>query len=123
MLQSVSNASFGMQGELIVAEHLKKQGFIIREMNYRKRYGEIDIIAATKDLVVFVEVKTRSREYVDNSVLVPRSKQKKIAMVAKEYIARSGIITAVFRFDVAFIVMNADRVSLCYIDNAFVDEE
>ena len=56
------NKVTGNQGELIVAHYLKQQGFKIREMNYRKPWGEIDVIAQKDKIVHFVEVKTVSYE-------------------------------------------------------------
>jgi putative endonuclease len=47
-------------GEDAACEFLKKKGYKILERNFRKGYGEIDIIAIFKNILVFVEVKTRS---------------------------------------------------------------
>lgn len=47
-------------GEELAKNYLKKLGYKIIETNFRKGYGEIDIIAIDKDTLVFVEVKTRS---------------------------------------------------------------
>lgn len=47
-------------GEDKACEFLKKLGFKILERNYRKTYGEIDIIAIDKDVLAFIEVKTRT---------------------------------------------------------------
>ena len=47
-------------GEDKACEFLKKIGFKIIERNFRKGYGEIDIIAINKNTLVFVEVKTRT---------------------------------------------------------------
>ncbi len=49
-------------GENAAAEFLKKKGYVILERNFRKGYGEIDIIAVKKGTLVFVEVKTRSSD-------------------------------------------------------------
>ena len=54
------NKVTGNQGELLTAHYLKKQGFEIIDMNYRKPWGEIDIIAKKNEIVHFVEVKTVS---------------------------------------------------------------
>ena len=43
-------------GEDKACEYLKKLGFKILERNYRKTYGEIDIIALDKDVLAFIEV-------------------------------------------------------------------
>lgn len=48
------------KGEDLASEYLRKRGYKIIERNFRKDYGEIDIIAIFKDILVFVEVKTRA---------------------------------------------------------------
>ena len=47
-------------GEDLATEYLKKKGYTIIERNFRKGYGEIDIIATKNKTLVFVEVKTRT---------------------------------------------------------------
>lgn len=47
-------------GEDLACEFLIKKGYKILERNFRKGYGEIDIIALDKNVLVFIEVKTRS---------------------------------------------------------------
>jgi putative endonuclease len=49
----------GALGERLAAEHLERRGFEIVARNYRTRYGELDVIAASADALVFCEVKTR----------------------------------------------------------------
>lgn len=57
-----------VKGEDIAVEFLKKNNYSILERNFRKQYGEIDIIALDKsegkgnEILVFVEVKTRSSQ-------------------------------------------------------------
>lgn len=50
----------GIKGEEAAASYLRKKGYQILQRNFKARYGEIDIIAIDKDVLVFVEVKTRS---------------------------------------------------------------
>lgn len=109
----------GQQGEDLVARSLEQQGFVIEQRNYRKPYGEIDIIARKKNLIVFVEVKRRIHAYFHLEELVTPSKQRKIIMVAKEYIAKNQLIEHDFRFDIAVI----DGNELTYIENAFNEGE
>jgi len=47
-------------GEDAACNFLLKKGYKILERNFRKGYGEIDIIATHKGVLVFIEVKTRS---------------------------------------------------------------
>lgn len=58
----------GKIGEQVVVNHLKRKGYVICETNYRKKWGEIDIIAAKEDIVHFIEVKTVSHETVPSHV-------------------------------------------------------
>jgi putative endonuclease len=109
----------GQQGESLVAHSLEQQGFHIEERNYRKQYGEIDIIARKGTLVVFVEVKSRAHAYFPLEELVTPSKQRKIILVAKAYIASQQLIDLDFRFDIAVIEGN----KVTYIENAFTEGE
>jgi len=107
----------GVEGELMVARSLERQGFTIKEKNYRKPYGEIDVIAKKKNLLIFVEVKRRKNQGFDLSQLITLSKQKKIIRVAQEYIARHNYDETYCRFDIALI----DGEKLNYIPDAFTE--
>jgi putative endonuclease len=122
MMPKKNTAEFGFAGEQATADLLTKQGFVIKDRNYRKQYGEIDIIAAKPGLLVFVEVKARRTEYFDSTDLITHSKQQKIVRVAKEYIFRNKIDDVICRFDVALVIEKQGQPSICYIPNAFVDE-
>jgi len=53
----------GQRGEDRAARYLQQRGYTILERNIRLGRGEIDIVAQTGDLIVFVEVKAhQSRE-------------------------------------------------------------
>lgn len=54
--------AIGRLGEEIASEFLSRKGFTVIERNYRKPWGEIDIIAEKGGLVRFVEVKSVSCE-------------------------------------------------------------
>lgn len=51
--------SIGFLGESKAASYLASQGYKILERNFKKRYGELDIVAIDGKTLVFVEVKTR----------------------------------------------------------------
>lgn len=55
----------GSLGENVAASYLKHRGFTIVEMNYWRKWGELDIIAKKDDKIHFVEVKTVSYETKD----------------------------------------------------------
>lgn len=52
----------GAIGEGIAAKWLENKGFFIIDRNYRRKWGELDIIAKKDDTIHFVEVKTVSRK-------------------------------------------------------------
>jgi len=52
----------GAYGEQIAVRYLKKKGFTVLEVNYLKKWGEIDIVARETNKICFVEVKTVSYE-------------------------------------------------------------
>ncbi len=61
-MQVSDTKSIGNLGESIAVRFLQRKGFVIIERNYRKPWGEIDIIAEKAGVVRFVEVKAVSRE-------------------------------------------------------------
>lgn len=53
----------GALGEEVACEYLAGKGYTIVERNFRRPYGELDIVArATGGLLVIIEVKTVSHE-------------------------------------------------------------
>lgn len=120
----MATLTFGHQSELLVADHLRHQGFKILELNYKKFFGEIDIIAQKKDLIVFVEVKARRNSQISMHELVRPSKQHKIIMVAQSYIGLHNLHDKVCRFDVALLhIIESKQPELTYIPNAFCQGE
>lgn len=53
------NKSTGKIGEDLAADLLIKKGYQILDRNWGNKWGEIDIIARDKDIIVFAEVKTK----------------------------------------------------------------
>jgi len=51
----------GEIGENIACKFLVKQGFLIKDRNYTKKWGEIDIVAEKQNKIYFIEVKSVSR--------------------------------------------------------------
>jgi len=108
----------GQAGELCVARYLEERDFTIIEMNFQIRAGEIDIIARKDDLLVCVEVKTRTHTTVPLGLLVSRSKQLKIIKTAQYFIQQMHMHDVAVRFDVAFVV-GGDKKEITYIPRAF----
>ena len=56
------NTKTGQLGESLARKYLERKGYRILEQNYRTRYAEIDLVARKKDVLVFVEVRTKVGE-------------------------------------------------------------
>ncbi|ADD69173.1 protein of unknown function UPF0102 [Denitrovibrio acetiphilus DSM 12809] len=105
---------FGKKGEKKAACFLEKQGYAIVEMNYRCKFGEIDIIAEKNGVLIFVEVKTRSTDKFGLGYeSVTLSKQQKLFKTAQHYMVENGEMPA--QFD----VISIDGDTLTHIPNAF----
>lgn len=117
----------GRIGEDLVADFLRKKGYLIVRRNYYSRYGEIDIVAEKGEYILFVEVKTREKDSpVTPQGAVSRRKKKRIVLTAKDYMAKTFFDRTV-RFDVAEVEYEIDpngefKASLNYILNAFSEE-
>ena len=104
----------GDKGEAYAAKYLKKHKYKIIARNYKKPYGEIDIIAENKEVIAFVEVKTRKENSLTQPVdAVNRKKQM--------YMYENNIDKEC-RFDVCEVFVNSDNLKLVginYIEDAF----
>ncbi|MEN7343684.1 MAG: YraN family protein [Pseudomonadota bacterium] len=92
----------GEQWETIAGNALRQQGLKIRERNFSCRLGEIDIIAESRDTLVFVEVRYRThRAFGDAATSVTLHKRQRIIRAAKFYLANNpSLANRLMRFDV-----------------------
>ncbi|MBL4903212.1 MAG: YraN family protein [Desulfocapsa sp.] len=105
---SKSRIKLGAQGEDLAVDYLKKKGLTIRVRNYRKKTGEIDIIAQDGQCLVFIEVKTRkSLRFGQPYESVTLTKQAQISRVALDYITRNKLHDQPIRFDVISILLQS----------------
>jgi putative endonuclease len=82
-----NNSKLGTEGERLAAEYLSGKGYAILETNFRAGKSEIDIIARDGDILVFVEVKLRSRtDYGLPEEWVDDRKIEKVLEGAEEYL-------------------------------------
>ena len=82
------NNIVGAWGESLAGEYLRKKRYKIVAVNYRTRYGEIDLIVANKVNLVFVEVKLRkSADFARAAEFVDFKKQQKLRITAKIYLS------------------------------------
>ena len=99
------NKLVGNSGEDRAVEALKNNGYRIVKRNFKNNLGEIDVIAYDKDILVFIEVKTRTSDVFG----LPREavnlqKQRKIRLVATSYIKTYKLFDKACRFDVVEVL-------------------
>lgn len=88
----MSHLILGRKGELLACQYLLQNGHKIREMNWRFRKWEIDIISETESFIHFVEVKTRRHdELLDPIQAVTKKKQRNLIQAADHYLRQKGI--------------------------------
>ena len=116
--------ALGRRGESLAAHHLKGLGYSILERNFRTSLGEIDLIAREGDLLIFVEVKTKKTgSFTPPELSVDRRKQKKLATLAQEYLAREGEKKWDARFDVVAVTLpTGGKPQISHIPDAFRPE-
>ena len=126
----MTTKNIGNIGENAAAKYLKRHFFRIVERNYRFHRDEIDIIAKNRKFLVFVEVKTRSRNDVnDNDFGTPSSavdagKMSRTKKAAVGYISEHPENKRAIRFDVieVYLDKNSEKpkiIDINHIENAF----
>ncbi|SCZ04642.1 putative endonuclease [Paenibacillus polysaccharolyticus] len=113
----------GKIGEEEACRWLVNQGYSILQRNWRCRSGEVDIIAVREDLLIFVEVRSRSSNsgFGTPQESVDQRKMQQVRSTAGVYIQMSGEHTRQIRFDVIAVMMNhfGKIMSINHLENAF----
>ncbi len=110
----------GKRGEEIAESLLREKGFTILETNWRHKRLEVDLIAKDGNVLVFVEVKTRSYDYFGKpEEFVDKKKERHLARAAAEYMRQTGHEWAI-RFDVVSVLLkNENAWEVEHIRDAF----
>lgn len=117
----MNNISKGRRGELLCKSYLVTEGYVILDLNYRNKIGEIDIIALDKKrkIIAFIEVKTRtSLAYGLPCEAVNKSKQKKIINCSKIYINSKKYLEYQPRYDIVEVYLT-ENSKINHLENAF----
>ncbi len=110
----------GKKGEDLAVRFLKKKGYQIIERNYVCKMGEMDIIAREKDILVFVEVKTRtSTMFGPPQLAVNPKKQSQMSKVALNFLKEKELEDVKARFDVVAILLGPKGAEIELIKDAF----
>ena len=110
----------GKTGEDLACRELERRGYAIVARRYRRRGGELDIIARDGATLVFIEVKTRDgRAFGDAAEAVTPFKRRRIAQLALDYMTRHRLSDCPCRFDVVSIHVDSGEPVLEVFQGAF----
>ncbi|MDH4225909.1 MAG: YraN family protein [Deltaproteobacteria bacterium] len=103
----------GDRGEALAAVWLESKGYRLLERNFRCRLGEIDLVAAQGEYVVFVEVKSRMADTpLHPSLSVTRAKQARLRRLGEFYCLTVLKAPRQPRFDVISVWLDpSDRMA------------
>jgi putative endonuclease len=112
--------SLGKKGEDLAVARLKALNYKILQRNYKCSLGEMDIIAREKEILVFVEVKTRAtRDFGGPAAAVNERKQRQLSRVALTYLNQKKLTDVPARFDVVAVELTPAASRIEVIRNAF----
>jgi putative endonuclease len=112
--------ALGNIGEDLACEELERRGYAIIARRYRRRGGELDIIARDGQTMVFVEVKAREgRAFGEACEAVTANKRRTITRLALDYLMRHRLTECACRFDVVSIHFDSGTPVIDVYQNAF----
>ena len=117
---SHTRQALGKHGEDLACRELERRGYAIVARRYRRRGGEIDIIARDGETTVFVEVKAREdHRFGGGADAITAFKRRRIVQIARDYLARHPHGACRCRFDVVSIQFDTGRPVVELFQNAF----
>lgn len=110
------NTEKGYLGETIVIKYLENRGYKLVERNYRKPWGEIDLVFLKDKIIHIVEVKSVTCEIISNNVSYEKlsfnpednmheEKRNRLKRVIETYIAEKNWIGD-FQVDLVLVYMD-----------------
>ena len=113
-----ATTEIGSEGEEQAVEHLKAQEYTLIKRNFRHKHGEIDIIAKAKDILVFIEVKYRSKtKFAKAEEMLTYSKQQKLINAANIFLQENPKFE---NYECRFDLIAINKEDINWIKNAFI---
>ncbi len=109
----------GTAGEQFAVDYLIEKGYEIKERNWRFKKAEIDIVAQKDNILIAVEVKTRSSDDFGDPQEFLKPKQKNLLIGAMDEYVVSKNLDVDVRFDVIGIIKNQKDTKIEHFEDAF----
>ncbi|MEK7203850.1 MAG: YraN family protein [Patescibacteria group bacterium] len=115
----MNTREIGRLAETLTVKALMEKGYQILKTNFSNRFGEIDIIAQDKTILVFVEVKAKKGvEFGLPEEMISKGKLKRVKNMATIYMKGE---TLPCRIDVVAVVLSPENelVRLTHYENVY----
>lgn len=113
--------TLGKQGELLAKKYLIERHYEILATNYVHKRYELDIIALKDQILIFVEVKTRSTDIFGSPEdAVGFLKEKHITEASEGFILKNDDLKYTdIRFDIISVIIKNNTTTVNHIEDAF----
>ncbi len=120
----------GQKGEDLALKFLQKRGFVIKDRNYKRPWGEIDLVVQKGDDLRFVEVKTitikenvpRGTDFYEPEDNIHSYKLKRLAKVIETYLHQKDIAGNIdWQIDVVAVYLDqkGKEVKIDWLENIY----
>lgn len=116
------NKDIGSFGEALARDYLISKGYKILNMNFRNKFGEIDIICKKNNLLIFCEIKSRySNSFCSPIESITCYKQKQIIKLSELYLISKKYYNFNVRYDIIEVIFNTITSShiINHVQDAF----
>ncbi|NNE57531.1 MAG: YraN family protein [Hellea sp.] len=104
MNERLKREKLGRRAETLAAFYLRLKGYTIVARRFKTPSGEIDIIAARRDLVIMIEVKAREHLQIARESISMKSR-KRVETAARQFLSRQARYQNYgIRFDAIFVI-------------------
>lgn len=110
----------GREAEALAAAWLARQGFEILDRNHAIRQGEVDLVCRERDVLCFVEVRSRTSDAQGGpEETVGRRKARRVVAAATHWALAHGGLEQAIRFDVVAVTFGDGEPTLELFRDAF----
>ncbi|WP_139924812.1 YraN family protein [Hymenobacter sp. DG01] len=116
----IASHQLGHEGEEAALRYLLARGYQLVHRNYRYRRAEVDLIVRQgQQLLVFVEVKTRSSVQYGHPEEFVTERKRQLLRLAAEQVQEELAWTGDIRFDIVALLPAADGLRIEHFEDAF----
>lgn len=108
----------GKAGEEAAKEYLICKGYTIRESNWRCGNLELDLVVQKEGAVIFVEVKTRSKEDFDPTMAITETKVRNLIKAGKGYLSMYRLPQLSMQIDIIYVIGQPGDFTIYHMENA-----